>query len=165
MRVGFVEEYSETPTIDFGRLRIGFPCISPEGGAHLANAAAVCLGDRGHSAGSSMDVTGSYNSRFSLAWATIDDRVRREWGDLQDATEDGACGLAILLIDALTEYHVVLRSRKGSGFDYFLGLKAEDLFQGSARLEVSGILSGDAKLIDQRVKQKIRQTDLAVRSC
>src|ERR1035438_522994 len=37
---------------------------------------------------------------------------------------------------------VVLRSRKGTGFDYWLGKGGDAAFAAKARLEVSGILDG-----------------------
>ena len=50
------------------------------------------------------------------------------------------------------------RSRKGTGFDYWLGLKGDRLFQHSARLEVSGIRQGSDEAVQKRVNQKVAQT-------
>ena len=69
--------------------------------------------------------------------------MRRTHNDLQDATEAGACGLAILLVQLFVGYTVVERSVKGTGFDYWLGSENDALFQNKARLEASGILRGD----------------------
>jgi hypothetical protein len=55
---------------------------------------------------------------------------------------------------------VVERSKKGPGFDYWLGNEDEDgeeLFQRKARLEVSGILSGSRLQVQARVRQKKEQ--------
>jgi len=53
---------------------------------------------------------------------------------------------------------VVERSKKGPGFDYWLGDGDDDLlFSGKARLEVSGILSGSANKISARFRQKKQQ--------
>ena len=60
---------------------------------------------------------------------------------------------------ALTDYHIVQRSRKGTGFDYWLGLKDDILFQHAARLEVSGIRQGNGKQVEARVSQKRKQTE------
>src|SRR5271167_4337074 len=60
----------------------------------------------------------------------------------EEATENGAVGVAILLVDRLTDYHIVQRSWKKTGFDYWLGFKDAVVFQGCARLEVSGIRQG-----------------------
>jgi hypothetical protein len=73
-----------------------------------------------------------------------------------EATEYGACAIAILLVLDLTEFTVIERSRKGTGFDYWLG-DEENLFQ-QARLEISGILKGSRNDIAHRVDEKRRQT-------
>ena len=54
---------------------------------------------------------------------------------------------------------VVERSRKGTGFDYWLGEKDHDglPFEGTSRLEVSGILTGTRAQVDSRIRQKKRQ--------
>ncbi|ETW93058.1 MAG: hypothetical protein ETSY2_52085 [Candidatus Entotheonella gemina] len=81
------------------------------------------------------------------------------WADEQEATEYGACGIAILIILALTDYTVIRRSRKGTGIDYWLGYQDTDYpFQDAARLEVSGIRRGNDRVVAARVSQKIRQT-------
>jgi hypothetical protein len=66
--------------------------------------------------------------------------------------------VAILLVDSLTEYHIVERSFKGTGFDYWLGPKKSRLFQKAARLEVSGIREGSTNAIDKRIREKVAQT-------
>jgi hypothetical protein len=53
---------------------------------------------------------------------------------------------------------VIERSWKGTGFDYWIGRRQGLLFQDKARLEVSGILSGDQTNISTRVRQKVQQT-------
>ncbi|MEB3337992.1 MAG: hypothetical protein VKJ46_11045, partial [Leptolyngbyaceae bacterium] len=61
----------------------------------------------------------------------------------------------------LTNLTVIERSRKGTGFDYWLGIQdsASILpFQRMARLEVSGIRKGHQGQINARVKQKTEQT-------
>jgi hypothetical protein len=87
--------------------------------------------------------------------------MRRTWNDLEEAVEHGAYGLAALIIAEHTHLEVVERSRKGTGFDYWLGQKGEGggaLFQHAARMEVSGIQHGDDKTIEARVRKKLEQT-------
>ena len=131
---------------------------------HLVHAGAVCLELRGHTGGVQLIVGGDFDVLFMLAWPEADDQAVREWSDLQEATEWGACGVAVLLIGTLTEYQVVRRSWKGTGFDYWLGLRTDALFQHAARLEVSGILSGNRTDIEKRVRQKLRQVERSERS-
>ncbi len=54
----------------------------------------------------------------------------------------------------------VERSVKGPGIDYWLGDSpgSDGIFQGAARLEVSGILDGDDVKIAARLRVKLRQT-------
>ena len=52
------------------------------------------------------------------------------------------------------------RSRKGTGFDYWLGSGSDTLgFQDTARLEVSGIRQGNALAVRTRIREKLRRTD------
>ena len=86
--------------------------------------------------------------------------MRRCWNDLEYATEQAAYGVALLLIQQLTDFAVVERSRKGTGFDYWLGTGSElgkQPFSKTARLEVSGIRQGNRQQIRTRVKLKMAQ--------
>jgi hypothetical protein len=88
--------------------------------------------------------------------------MRRSWRDLEYTTEHAACGVALLLILDLTEYTVISRSQKGTGFDYWIGTEDESedeppSFENKVRLEVSGIRSGDYRDIQTRVNQKSRR--------
>ncbi len=81
-------------------------------------------------------------------------------------TEFAAYGIAFLLIRDLTEYTVILRSRKGTGFDFWLGKEEgeDDLhLEDKARMEVSGIRKGDESLVKARVNQKLEQVKLSDR--
>ena len=88
----------------------------------------------------------------------------RCWNDQEYATEQAAYGIAFMLIGKMTNFTVIERSRRGTGFDYWLGIKDETLelpFAKKVRLEVSGIRRGDDSRIKARVKQKIEQTNLS----
>lgn len=61
--------------------------------------------------------------------------------------------VAIAVVTRITKHRVVLRSRKTTGFDWWLGPKA-GVF--AARLEVSGILNGPSK-VRGRVQEKLDQ--------
>jgi hypothetical protein len=84
--------------------------------------------------------------------------MRHYWADPGETTEQGAYGIALLLVRALTGLTVVERSRKGTGFDWWLG-PDDRLFQAKARLEVSGIREGDLRTIRSRVRVKVKQTE------
>ena len=79
---------------------------------------------------------------------------------MQEATEYGAICLAIWSVHETTDYKVIRRSPKLTGFDYWLGDKADDYpFQDKARLEISGILKGTNSQIKQRMNEKLKQTN------
>jgi hypothetical protein len=103
-------------------------------------------------------VDGSFTATLSLSWSEkVTEAKRRFWNDLEEAAQQGAYAVAILLIRALTGYTVIERSRKGTGFDWWLGTD-DNLFQGKARLEVSGILRGTTRRINSRIKARMAQT-------
>lgn len=154
---------SSTPEKDANTLALddlvhGFPHIPSEGGAMLAQAAAVCLDHQAHVSQVRLEIEGAFTATFSLSWSEeITEAKRRFWNDLEEATQQGAYAVAILLIRALTGYTVIERSRKGTGFDWWLGTE-DNLFQGKARLEVSGILRGARRRINDRIKARLGQT-------
>jgi hypothetical protein len=80
---------------------------------------------------------------------------------LQEATEYGACGVGILVALNLTNSLQVERSVKSTGIDYWVGTRNErrGIFQRSARLEISGILEGDASKIASRLQRKFVQIE------
>jgi hypothetical protein len=84
--------------------------------------------------------------------------MHRTHGDPEVAVERGACGIAIVLVTAMSGYTVVHRSYKSTGVDYFLGDREDFLFQSKARLEVSGILRGSEREVRRRIKSKVEQT-------
>jgi hypothetical protein len=146
-------------TLKLERLSKGYPCISKPSGARLAAAAAICLEDRNHENGVLIGVEGHCENTFSVHWQETTDQIRREWADPQEATENGAVAIAILLVDKITDYHVVERAYKTTGIDYWLGRKDDFLLQNAARLEASGIREGNRKQIASRVKSKLRQSE------
>ena len=133
------------------------PGLSAGHGAFMAEAAAACLEDRGHKPGVHMRAEGCFDGRMDVTWEPVTEIVRRNHGDLQEATEEGACGIALLVLFEMGGFTVAQRSYKGTGFDYWLGRMGAPLFQKKARLEVSGILSGDQSEIQRRTRQKHAQ--------
>ena len=143
-------------------LRSGAPGITPAFGEGLAEAASVCLEDREHSSPTPMQISGEIGGRAILEWQTTSAQMRRCWNDDEEATEHGAYGIATLLVPQVSDLQVVERSKKGTGFDYWLGSSAETeslLFQNRARLEVSGIRTGTESAVAGRVRKKLKQTE------
>jgi hypothetical protein len=79
--------------------------------------------------------------------------------DIIDATEKAAECIALIMCSEMTNYHVIKRSRRGTGFDYWIGDKDGLIFQNKARLEISGILKGDRKSVEKRFREKSLQTN------
>jgi hypothetical protein len=154
---------TDTQDIKLELLSGGAPGITPKWGACLAEAASFCLQDQKHSSGVRLRVDGDYKRHFRMLWISSDnqEQLERCWRDAEVTTELGAYGIATLIVPVLTQYAVIERSRKGTGFDYWLGEPgtSDRLFQNRARLEVSGIRKGDESQVRQRVRQKIRQTN------
>ena len=143
-------------------LRSGAPGITPAFGEGLAEAASVCLEDREHSSPTPMQISGEIGGRAILEWQTTSAQMRRCWNDDEEATEHGAYGIATLLVPQVSDLQVVERSKKGTGFDYWLGSSTETeslLFQNRARLEVSGIRTGTESAVAGRVRKKLKQTE------
>jgi len=135
-----------------------FPHIPPECGSVLVQSAVLCLEGQGHTSGALLTVQGSFNTAFRLQWSMdVTEAMRRYWNDPDETVEQGAYGLALLLLRSLAGLTVLERSRKGTGFDWWLA-SADNLFQAAARLEVSGIMRGSARRVKGRLKERLAQT-------
>ena len=142
------------------------PGLSKRAGGNLLEACLVCLEHSGHRSGKELRVNDGENlTIFKLVWRdSLGIQERRSYADMQEATEWGACGLACLLVFNIAGLVVTRRSRKGTGFDYWLSRVTEGnakdatLFQDEARLEVSGILKEEREtVITNRARQKLKQ--------
>ena len=145
--------------LDLNSLGKGLPAITPGFGMALAEAGGVCLESQNHSQGVQLRVRGYSNRCYPLDWPSITEQTRRCWNDQEVATEHGAMGIAVLLAQKETGYTVIRRSRKGTGFDYWMGDVSVYPFQNRARLEISGIREGNDQQVKARVQQKLKQTD------
>ena len=160
----------------------GNPGITAEKGAELAQAGAVCLESQGHNNGVPLTVRGSFNNSYRLAWVPVTRQAIRTWSDDDEATEDGAASISVLLANREIGQQVILRCRKSTpqnptGFDYWLGddnadkmsdaeraateSLADILANGNlvarSRMEVSGIRNGNDSIVQTRVRRKLRQ--------
>jgi len=87
---------------------------------YMGACAAVCL-NRAHRSGVEMVVEGYARATFLLSWESLTEQHYRTCADLQEATEYGACGVAILVVRELTGKTVVEPAAKGPGFDFWIG--------------------------------------------
>ncbi len=133
--------------------------LSPSFCQYCAHAAAYCLDHNEVATGAVLMVDGERDARIAVEWNPVTDEIKRTHADSQEATEFGAYAIAMGIVPRLTDLRVVERSRKGPGFDFWLGDKTslDPLFQGKARLEVSGILKGGDSEIRRRVHEKLDQ--------
>ncbi|MDX1920073.1 MAG: hypothetical protein SFU25_04975 [Candidatus Caenarcaniphilales bacterium] len=137
--------------------------------AHIesfSEAASVVLEKIGHEPGISLEIEGDFKDKCSIQWGEISDSIRGMWADEQEAVEKGACGIACMLVYKLTDYKVIERGVKTSGFDFWLAKKTYsdelddslNVFPGDGRLEVSGLLqSSETNTIQSRLKKKQKQ--------
>ena len=145
--------------IDVTSIKSGLPGITPVTASQLYEAFEVCMHISGHDEKVKLAMSGMTDESIGLLWTDeYDSQKERTYADMQYTVEHGAICMSVMLSTALTPYTVVERSRKGTGFDYWLGDKDSLLFQKKARLEVSGILKGGDTDIYRRYAAKARQT-------
>lgn len=136
----------------------GLPALTVARGKAMAEAASVCFARQKHVSPVPLSVAGSFTENVSLAYPKVTEQMRRGNADIQEAGEHGAYGVSFVLGLHLTGYTVVERSRKGTGFDYSLGIHSDVLpFQQIVRLEVSSICESPNETVADRVKAKRRQ--------
>ncbi len=136
---------------------VSFPGLTKAQGNNLAEAAAFCLHLLGHVQGVQLRVTDGAKVSYQITWTNLPNNVAAARNDHQEATEEGAAGLAILLAQRHLGYDVTLRSRKGTGYDYRmrkLGAQGEEV---TARFEVSGTLDPPPSEVNRRMNRKIKQ--------
>ena len=155
-----------TPKLHLRQLSKGMPALTPARGTMMAECASVCFENRAHAPGVLLRVVGIANAEFSVLWKTVSDVQRRAYNDLEEATEHGVYGVAIILLREITGKKAIDRSKKGPGFDYWIGDTDDDelIFSNKARLEVSGILSGTENNIAARLRTKLEQVRPSDRS-
>lgn len=146
--------------IDLAVFAHGTHALSPLCCAGLAEQAAFCLEHKGHASGVSLHAG---TCVVETTWEPLDPRAGNSYNDLQAATENAAVALAIEFVRGGTELDVVRRSRKGTGFDWYLGPKSPKApFAETHCLEVSGVLDSTEQLLQYRLKEKVRQAGKGV---
>lgn len=142
--------------LDLRTLAESCPHMTAAAGRYLADAAAVALEAEGHGHEMVLRATSHFRASYLLQRSDVTESMRASY-DVEEATEFGACGIAILVMRDQTGF-TVRRAYRGGGFDYWLGpADGARPFQNHARLEVSGIRRGDRRQIGARVKQKLGQ--------
>jgi len=145
------------------------PKLHPSAASYFAASASVCL--RLNRARGRISMRLSHpagDGSCEVKPLRVTKSMRATYADLQDATEHGAYGLALLAAAKNFGATLVQRSFKGPGFDYFLqppGDQAvsdtDDIFAGKWALEVSGSLRGGQKEVTARLRDKRNQVATA----
>ena len=139
--------------------------ILPSMYLYYAESAAICFEENNFVGAVSLKIedTQVEIAKFDCSWAALTQQVKDMHNDLMEETEYGAYCIAFLIIHHLTDYKIIRRSKRKTGFDYWLGEKTSDYpFEDLARLEVSGILKGKMTDVAQRIKikkEQIKQSD------
>ncbi len=159
---------TEIRTISLEPLRegIGRYVADRSKGDYLA--AIVALDQKGYEENQECEVKDYNELKFVVAfeWCTEINDVMRDSMNDSDLAEDGAVGIALMLIDTFTKYTVVERAVEGSGVDFLLGDKESfdvsdrtDFGLPTARLEVSGMLRAKPKSrFRTRINDKVKQS-------
>lgn len=140
-------------------LQKGMPGISPVEGAHLQENVVVALHNAGHHSLTTMTLSGITDKKIDIEWdeKSVTDQILATHNDDQETIEFAAMGIGVLLTQYLTDYTIILRSRKGTGFDYKLGDK-DFPFTPTAILEISGLSKEtDNNTLHKRAGEKRKQ--------
>lgn len=115
----------------------GTPGITPVEGANLYENCVVALHNSSHPAPVILHVSGLNTLDYSLHWEdTCNEQMRRTYNDEQSVTERAAVAVSVMLALRQTDYTVIERSRKGTGFDYMLGERQNPLFTPKAIFDI-----------------------------
>lgn len=128
-------------------------------GTSYAEAACVCL-DRHHAPSVDFKITDAGAASTGRAsWSPADDSLKAAWNNDIDATEAGACALALAAIEHCRGMFAVRRAETRTGADYYLDAPSAEIvdLETSKRLEISGVDKGSASAVRTRLKQKLDQ--------
>jgi hypothetical protein len=152
------------PKLDIDSLADGIPVIDEEAvGFYKLNCMASFY-NQGHASGVKLKVEyENVNKTFEVCWSgDMTSQQKRNYADLNRATDHAACAIALLLIKEMTELTAIEQARIGTSVDYYLIPKAQNnnliVNQATARLEISGILcQNENNTVDRRIKKKVKR--------
>ncbi|MEA3012441.1 MAG: hypothetical protein QOD42_986 [Sphingomonadales bacterium] len=147
------------PTLPFANLAARHRGVSDGIGLSYEEAARVCL-DRHHESPAIFQIRDHLSeSAADAVWIAADASLQRAWANEIDATEAGACALALATVELVRGLVAVRRAETRTGADYYVnvpGAAADDL-ETAVRLEVSGTSDGSTIVIEGRLRQKLDQ--------
>src|SRR5574344_993982 len=147
--------------INLLKIKSGFPGLTKAMGNYFYEACSVTMHRAGHAESVIMNLSGDNKKNINLLWKDIfDEQLDRAYKEDSSLIDASASCLACLIALHETDYTIVERGYKGSGFDYYLGYKnAKQFFAGVARLEISGIKTeNEGNSLEKRFKEKLIQT-------
>jgi hypothetical protein len=106
---------AEDFTFTFEALKAGDFGLTQACGSVLAEAAAFCLYQHKHPTPVVFTVNGDMSQSGFLVWDAVTQQHGATYADLPEATELGACGIAILIATRITGVQFVQRSVRGPG--------------------------------------------------
>ncbi|NJM33646.1 MAG: hypothetical protein HC850_01890 [Rhodomicrobium sp.] len=121
----------------------------------------MCL-DRHHSSPTELNIEAPAQTRPAIVqWEPADQQTKSAWNNNTDATEDGACCVALAAVELLEGMVAVRRAENGTGADYYIApanVQVDDL-ENLLRLEISGIDRATHALVSKRLRQKVAQAE------
>jgi len=135
------------------------PGLTPALAQSYVEAACVCLA-RHHQSPVVFSVSHAGNEhRRRVNFPAPDERTRNAHANEIDATETGAYGVSLAVVESVVGMVAVKRAETLTGADWYIapgGETVEDL-EGCVRLEVSGINAGSSSDVNRRLREKIAQ--------
>jgi hypothetical protein len=129
----------------------------------LMEACVWCMVSSGHSSEVILEVIDAAEIfSYLISWPPhLDLEAINRSLNQDDATEEGAEAIALLVALDRTEFEAVERASTTTGIDYWLGYKdnLNNPFERAGRLEVSGILNETVNnTVKMRIQRKLSQT-------
>lgn len=146
------------PNLRIDALENTHPGLSRGVAKGYREAAEVCL-SRHHSPPTELALERHSLLQAIALWQQPDERTKRAWANEIDATEAGACCVALAALELTDGLVAVARAETRTGADYYVaphGAVTEDL-ELATRLEVSGIDDSSAASVKTRLRQKLAQ--------
>jgi hypothetical protein len=135
------------------------PGLTPEVAGFYCQAASVCL-SRHHMPPTEITILWrEAEGTRAVDWVVPDSRTVRAWANDIDATEMGAYGILLAVVEVERGLVAIARAETLTGADHYVGpagWNGGDL-EDSFRLEVSGTDRGNIGAVTQRLKAKIDQ--------
>lgn len=155
-----------TPTLDIYNLRQTHG-LKRELTDVFAATAAICM-ERHHASPTvwSVQFDGGASAEYEVPWRTPMNEDRRSYNNDEEATEPGACGIALAAVEAHLGLVVYARAEPRTGVDFYLLAPRPDRFEGMVYdvdhpglvgLEVSGINHDTDVIMGIRLRAKIQQ--------